>query len=73
MALQGQKASVILHLIRQSLGSRLRERFFLVALVKRHLECCAQVWAPQHQRGMEIPEGAKQRATALIKGLENLL
>lgn len=48
------------------------KRFFLVALVKPHLECWVQVWAPQYQRGMGILEGAQQRGTTLIKGLENL-
>lgn len=57
----------------QSLGSRQGKRFFLVALVKPHLERCVQVWAPQYKRGMGMLEAAQQRTTTIIKGLENLL
>ncbi|TRZ21626.1 hypothetical protein HGM15179_005462 [Zosterops borbonicus] len=32
-----------------------------------HLECCAQAWAPQHKRDMELLERVQRMATKMIK------
>jgi len=42
------------------------------ALVKLHLEQCVHFWVPQYKRPMAILERVQQKATKMMKGLENL-
>ena len=57
-AFAAQKANCILGCIKRSTTSRLREAILPLysALVRPHLQCCVQLWDPQHRKDVDLLE-----------------
>ncbi|KAK4828350.1 hypothetical protein QYF61_026011 [Mycteria americana] len=73
-ALAAQKANHVLGYIKRSTASRSGEVVLPLysALVRAHLQCCVQLWGPQHKKDMDLLEQVQRRATKMIRGVEHL-
>ncbi|KAJ7395634.1 hypothetical protein BTVI_152769 [Pitangus sulphuratus] len=69
--LAAQKGNCVLGYSKSSVASRSREGILYSALVRPHLESCAQLRGPQHRRDMNLFYGlSPEEATKMVRGME---